>query len=726
MPSGSQPLRRYSPTLRSLPFWLFVGLFLLVLVLVFTHPALMRYEINQAKIDSLQRLGAYKTSLLATIDRHLYLPRVLASDPRIVNSLGSPDGKGMRLSGDVSISRLLDQINREAGSDEIFLMDPEGTTHFSSNYATQDSFVGMNYGYRPYFRDALEGARGFYFAVGATSGIPGLFLSAPVYSAGGKTQGVIAVKIDLQKLEQSWQASGDAVWVTDRRGIIFLASAAQWHYSTLQPLSAGVKAELAQTRQYGSSPVTPLKRVTEWQSSDWSTFDLNAGGPQLVFGSPIPGYPWRMHHRIPLAEVKAQVQWSQSMIVLLYAGFAVGSLFYRERRRRTHAQNALARLTAERESHQRAIIQNTDVGLLNLDDQFRPLFLNEHARNLFRLGHDAIFRDPSELIQPWQPEETGNGSCRAEGVSSDGNRFPILYTLNPIRVGEHNEFILTIQDITELTTAQQALQEANRALERRVQERTRDLEEAQAELAQNQKLAALGRMSAAIAHEINQPLTALSNFVASSQMLLARNKVDAVNDNFLKIEDLVARLSKLSRQLRIFSGKRNSGSAFVSLQAPVEYALELLAPRFTSEQVECRLSLPRDYEVRANAMVLEQIVVNLLTNAMDALVGEVDARIDIKLEELDGPPRKVSLSIEDNGHGMTDEQLTHVFEPFFTTKPMGKGLGLGLAISYSLACDIGAELIVSSRLGKGTCFSLILPITSTASAASAERREGHS
>ena len=202
--------------------------------------------------------------------------------------------------------------------------------------------------------------------------------------------------------------------------------------------------------------------------------------------------------------------------------------------------------------------------------------------------------------------------------------------------------------------------------------------------------------------------------------------MDAVNDNFLKIEDLVARLSKLSRQLRIFSGKRNSGSAFVSLQAPVEYALELLAPRFTSEQVECRLSLPRDYEVRANAMVLEQIVVNLLTNAMDALVGEVDARIDIKLEELDGPPRKVSLSIEDNGHGMTDEQLTHVFEPFFTTKPMGKGLGLGLAISYSLACDIGAELIVSSRLGKGTCFSLILPITSTASAASAERREGHS
>lgn len=134
--------------------------------------------------------------------------------------------------------------------------------------------------------------------------------------------------------------------------------------------------------------------------------------------------------------------------------------------RTTHAQNALARLTAERESHQRAIIQNTDVGLLNLDDHFKPLFLNERARNLFKLGTEDTFRDPSELIQPWHPEEAGNGSWRAEGVSSDGNRFPILYTLNPIRSGEHNEFILTVQDVTELTAAQQALQEANKALER--------------------------------------------------------------------------------------------------------------------------------------------------------------------------------------------------------------------------------------------------------------------
>lgn len=720
MPKGHLPSLRHYPCFRSLPFWLFVGLFLLVLGLFLTHSWLMRYEINQAKADSLQRLGAYKTSLLATIDRHLYLPQVLASDPRIVKSLSLLEGETGSSTDGVSSSKLLEQINRKAGSDEIFLMDTSGTTHYSSNYTTETSFVGMNYGYRPYFRDALDGESGFYFAVGATSGIPGLFLSAPVYSEGGKTLGVIVVKIDLRKLEKSWKASGDSVWVTDKRGIIFLASNAHWHYATLQPLSEAVMSKLAETRQYGSGPVTPLKRVTEWQSDGWSTLDLGSDGPQLVFDSPIPDYPWRMHYRVPLAEVQTQVQWKQSMIVLLYAGFAVGSLFYRERRRRTHAQNALARLTAERESHQRAIIQNTDVGLLNLDNHLRPLFLNERARKLFRLGSDDPFHDPAELIQPWHPQEAGNGSWRAEGVSSDGTRFPILYTLNPIRVGKHNEFILTVQDVTELTATQQALQDANKALERRVQERTQELEEAQAELARNQNLAALGRMSAAIAHEINQPITSLSNFIASSRMLLARNKLEAVDENLLKTEDLVDRLSKLSRQLRIFSGKRNTGSSLVSLQPPVHYALELLGPRLESEQVSCGQSLPKDYQVRANAMVLEQIIVNLLTNAVDALANQADACIDIWLTEIEALPRKVSLSIEDNGPGMDDEQLNHLFEPFFTTKPTGKGLGLGLAISYSLACDIGAELTVSSCLGKGTCFSLILPIAST------EKGENHS
>jgi C4-dicarboxylate-specific signal transduction histidine kinase len=719
MSLNNQLTRRGHPYLRSLPFGLFVGLFLLILILVFTHSWAMRREIGLAKTASLQRLGVYKTSLLATIDRYQYLPQVLASDPRVVAALRNSSDQKVVPTEPSSISFLLKNINRQAGSDEIFLLNSAGVTNYTSNYDTATSFAGSNYGFRPYFRDAMAGVSDVYFAVGATSGRPGLFLSAPVLSESGQTLGVIVIKINLRILEQSWQVSGDSVWVTDEKGIIFLASTEKWRYFSMQPLSVGTQSELAQTLQYGKRSVEPLQRLVDWQADDWSTFNLKRSGPQVVFASPIESYAWHMHLRMPLAQFRAQLRRKQGLIILFYAGIAIGSLFYRERRRRTHAQNALAQLTAERESHQRAIIQNTDVGLLNLNAQFEPLFLNEQARTLFKLENEKGFNTPADLIQPWDPDKAGVGACRAEGVRSDGSRFPVMYTLNAIRAGEQREFILTVQDVTELTVAQQALQEANRVLEHRVEERTRELEDAQAALAQNQKLAALGRMSAAIAHEINQPITALSNYVASSQVLLARKRFDSVSENFLKIEALLERLSKLSRQLRIFAGKRNSGSASVSLQAPVRYALELLGPRFATEQVECELLLSQnrlDYLVQANAMVLEQIVVNLLTNAIDAVTGQEDSRIEIRLTELPASrqgklPKRISLSIEDNGHGMSEDQLGHVFEPFFTTKPMGKGLGLGLAISYSLARDIGADLTVSSCIGRGTCFTLILPTT---------------
>ncbi|MDX1801254.1 MAG: ATP-binding protein, partial [Marinobacter sp.] len=130
--------------------------------------------------------------------------------------------------------------------------------------------------------------------------------------------------------------------------------------------------------------------------------------------------------------------------------------------------------------------------------------------------------------------------------------------------------------------------------------------------------------------------------------------------------------------------------------------------RLEAGQIKYSLQLGRDHLVHANAMVLEQIVVNLLTNAIDALAGRDDARIEIRMGPAGAESDNVVLSIEDNGSGMSDDQLNRVFEPFFTTKPMGQGLGLGLAISYSLACDIGADLTVKSRVGEGTCFSLTI------------------
>lgn len=697
---------------KSLPFWLIVGLGLVLVVLVLAQRSLMQLDIAQASERAQQRLGAFETSLSASIDRHLYLPHILANDPRIVNALAQRDPQRPAVENSTETSVLLRTITRQAGADEIFLMDPTGMTQWSSNFGTEFSFVGSNYAFRPYFRDAISGKPGFYFAVGATSGVPGLFLSAPVRDSDDGILGVIVVKINLQPLEQSWQASGDPVWVTDQEGIIFLSSEPRWHYYATGPLSEVHQDQLARTRQFGQDPIQPLKAVTEWQSQRWSTFDLGADGIQLVFAADIDDYPWQIHLREPLAEAQARVRARQSLVLIGYATLAGALLYYRERRRRTEAQRAITRLTAEREHHQRAIIQNTDAGLLNLDDQYRPLFINEQARRLFALSENDLNHRPGQLLSPWQPGQYGQATVRAEGLRTDGSRFPVLYTLNPIRVGAAREYIVTVQDITELTATQQALEDANTALEQRVEERTRDLQQAQAALAQNQKLAALGRMSSAIAHELNQPITALSNYAASSHLLLRRGKLDAVGTNLGRIEDLVTRLSNLSRQLRIFSGKRNTGAAQVSLEAPIRYALELLRPRLLAADIHCQLDIRSDREVQANTMMLEQIVVNLISNAIDALADAEQRNITITLDETGTSAAEsngqigLKLAIRDTGPGIEADRLAHIFEPFYTTKSVGDGMGLGLAISYNLASDLGAQLTVDSQPGEGTVFYL--------------------
>lgn len=581
--------RPLSDSYHHLPRVLLVTLVLSVVLLVLTNRWLTEIQVAQTSEQALQRMGAFKTSLEATIERHTYLPRILASDPRIVNALTTDTAFAPGDARTVGTSRLLQAFNREAQSDEVFLMDEAGMTYWSSNYDTVNSFVGSNYAFRPYFISAMRGEQGFYFAVGATSGEPGLFLTAPVRSDAGVTLGVVVVKIDLRPLERSWANSGDPVWVTDQEGIIFLSSSPQWHYMATRALTDDHLELLANTRQYGSASVKELRRVDEWTSEHWRAFDVGDDALKMAFAGAIEQYPWTMYIHMSMADIRQQVRLKQALL-LLVVFVAAGILLYSRERHRRHE-------------------------------------------------------------------------------------------------------------------AQRALQQANEVLEHRVEERTRDLKEAQLALAQNQKLAALGRMSSAIAHEINQPITALRNYTASSQLLLARNAFDVVQRNLQKMEGLTDRLSALSRQLRVFSGKRNSGSSLVSLHAPVHYALDVLQSRLEEGGIDCQLALGDDQHVQANAMMLEQILVNLLSNAIDAVKDQPEGRIDIALFR--SPEGHSTLSIQDNGTGMDTEIQAKVFEPFYTTKSVGDGMGLGLAISYSLAHDMGAELTLSSAPGQGACFTLM-------------------
>lgn len=243
-------------------------------------------------------------------------------------------------------------------------------------------------------------------------------------------------------------------------------------------------------------------------------------------------------------------------------------------------------------------------------------------------------------------------------------------------------------------------------LEREVALRTAELREAQDGLVHAAKMAALGQMSAALAHEINQPLTALQMQLGSLRLLLDSGRPEAVRDGLQRIDGLLQRMAALTGHLKTFARKTPAGlSERLCLGDVLEQALQLLAPRMRSEQVELRTQIDDEAEVLGDAIRIEQVILNLLHNALDAM-AESETRILLVriVREDDG----CLLSVEDSGGGIAEETLGRVFEPFFTTKPVGQGLGLGLAVSYGIVRDLGGTL--EAHNGElGAVFTLRLP-----------------
>jgi two-component system C4-dicarboxylate transport sensor histidine kinase DctB len=233
-------------------------------------------------------------------------------------------------------------------------------------------------------------------------------------------------------------------------------------------------------------------------------------------------------------------------------------------------------------------------------------------------------------------------------------------------------------------------QRSREELEQLVEERTRDLQTAQDGLVQSTKLAALGQMSAALAHEINQPLTAQRMQLATLRLLLDHGRVDDAYQALTPIDQQLTRMAALTGHLKTFARKSPSGlRERVDLACVVDQALLLLDARIREEKVSCVLDLTRPAWVRGDAIRLEQVLINLLRNALDAMGGKPLKRLEIRVESEGDSWR---LTVGDSGGGIAEEHLANIFDPFFTTKPVGDGLGLGLAVSYAIVHELGGRL----------------------------------
>jgi two-component system C4-dicarboxylate transport sensor histidine kinase DctB len=243
-------------------------------------------------------------------------------------------------------------------------------------------------------------------------------------------------------------------------------------------------------------------------------------------------------------------------------------------------------------------------------------------------------------------------------------------------------------------------------LEREVALRTAELREAQDGLVHAAKMAALGQMSAAMAHEINQPLTAMQMQLGSLRLLLDSGRQADVHEGLRRIDGLLQRMAGLTGHLKTFARKSPAGlSERLRLGDVLEQALQLLAPRLRSEQVELRSEIDANVQVMGDAIRLEQVLLNLLHNALDAMAGVEPRVLEIAIRR---QGEQCLLSVADSGGGIAAADLAHIFEPFYTTKPVGQGLGLGLAVSYGIVRELGGSLEVSNG-PEGAVFTLKLP-----------------
>ena len=251
---------------------------------------------------------------------------------------------------------------------------------------------------------------------------------------------------------------------------------------------------------------------------------------------------------------------------------------------------------------------------------------------------------------------------------------------------------------------------ANAALRDEVTERraTEDrLRQTQTELVQAGKLAALGQMSAALSHEFNQPLAAARNYAENAQLLLDRGRSAEAHDNIGRILGMIDRMGRISRHLRNFARKPHQQLRPVDLGDVIADAQELLGWQLARSGVTLHVDLGQEpLVVTAGAVRLQQVLVNLLSNAIDAIEGQ-----EIKTLRLVGcrVGDMVELRVHDNGPGIVDAVQPRIFDPFFSTKEVGKGLGLGLSISYNIIRDFHGRISVRNHPDGGAEFTLCLP-----------------
>jgi two-component system C4-dicarboxylate transport sensor histidine kinase DctB len=355
------------------------GVLLVVGLTYWLAARMARSEIEQQSERQLQVIGLDLQSMLEKFET---LPFALSVHPDLALALRQP--------GDATIVRRVSQtlqtVQRQARVAAIYLMDSDGLTIAASNWNNSQNYIGRNFGFRPYFRDAINGSAGRFYGIGSTTNEPGYFIAQPVYANGQEASGhaplgVLAVKISLNEFERTWQTSEEPIVLADKDGVVFLGNRPAWQYRSLVPIDAAVREKITATLQYVGKDITPIASLP---AASRQGYDASVMRPVGRLGWQLRLFP--AQSRI----TRAALLWSGAMTLLLFS--VMLSLWARHQRRRRLEERHAARQALQQAAEEldRQIAVRTDELLQanrDLGDKYARL---EHAERLLRTTQDEL------------------------------------------------------------------------------------------------------------------------------------------------------------------------------------------------------------------------------------------------------------------------------------------------------------------------------------------------
>ena len=670
--------------------------------------------------DNLRRTAEVQAlALRGVATRYSYLPFTAAQQPLVAQLLRNPASAAVR----EAANAYLQAVNTHAGSDALYVIDAQGLTLASSNWNTASSFVDQNYGNRPYFRDGLHGLAGRFYGVGKTTGAPGLFASAPVRQADGTVIGVVAVKVSMQPIVDTWSQLRDPVFVADERGIVFLGSVASWLYKTTRSLPGEAVRQLQHDEQYGAQwtpePV-PWKLQTPGDQPGTELRVPGTGRQYLAFEEHLPDLGWTLTLTADSKVVAAARQQAWALASLASGLLVLGALYWQLRERRL-AENRQARVELEQRVHERtyalqqaqAFRQSMEdsllVGMRARDLQGRIVYVNAAMCEMVGYSADELigclppypYWHPDDLDRHWRDSDTAlAGRATPQGHENrlrhrnGSDVYTMFYTARLIDGnGEHIGWMSSVVDIT-----------AQKRAEEQQQQR-------EAQLQRVQRVITVGEMASTLAHELNQPLAALVNYAAAARSLAAQGKAGLLNDTLAALSAQALRASDIVGRIRRWVRQHPEAREPCDLNAAVDQSLALLLRAEARRHgVAVRLELAgAPVPVSADRVLLEQVVLNLGLNALQAMQSNPapPAGRELLLRTT-AEAGQASLQVLDRGPGLAPEIAARLFEPFFTTRL--DGLGLGLNICRSIVESMGGVLRARNREGGGAVFEIQLPL----------------